>query len=234
MNNVYFHNLNFSETLIALNSLYSYAIENSMRIAVASSNARTLRDFFTIFSYAPVLNYVKMPLHQSEFFSPFKYSDILDLEYYKYYEPKMIGYKNFTIDKKIESVFLPLNKLRYYGKNTSSCFQLNQLMSEIEMNKIINEFGSIDSICVGGIKTKKYFKNRLHHFDDTRRISHTILSCSYYFGIDAEIANLAGTIGIPAKMIFQENDNEEIFAKKIMYDFFYKDSLFFDADFKEF
>jgi hypothetical protein len=44
---------------------------------------------------------------------------------------------------------------------------------------------------------------------------------------------LAGTIGIPAKIIFQEDDNEEIFAKKIMYDFFYKDFSFFDSDFKE-
>ena len=235
MNYVFLHGLNLAEIILSLNALYSYAVDNEIKIKIASTHDVALRELLITFYYFPYLEYGKMKIKTAKSLkNKIKFSDLIDLDYFENYHRKDIGFTDIDFTNKIKDIVLPFNKLKFHGKTYSSCFELNNKnMSMNKMKQIVSKFGKIDSICVGGIRTKNYFEHRLNHFDNIRRISHTMLSCDYYFGIDEGMAGLSGTIGIPAKIIFQEKKNKCMLAKKEMYDFFYLNFSFFDSNFEK-
>ena len=234
MHYVYLYNTNLTEIILALNALYSYAIEQNIRIKVASYRDTLVRELLITFHYYPVLIYGKMKLSTAKKLAyKMRFEDMVGLKYFKLHHRKFIGFTNVNFVSQVKEIILPFNKIVFKGKTNSSCFQLNFKNTNVnKMRKIIGKLGKIDSICVGGRKNKNYFEYRLNHFDNIRKISQTILSCNYFFGVDAGMANLAGTIGIPAKIIFQERKKNIKKCKKEMYDFFYKDFLYYDNNLK--
>lgn len=234
MHYVYLYNTNLTEIILALNALYSYAIEQNIRIKVSSIRDTLIRELLITFHYHPVLIYGKMKLTTAKNLkNKMRFNDIVDLKYFQLHHKKSIGFTDILFLQKVKEIVLPFNKIVFKGKTNSSCFQFDFRNTNInKMKKIVGKFGKIDSVCVGGRKSKNYFEYRLNHFDNIRRISQTILSCNYFFGSDAGMANLAGTIGIPAKIILQEKEPIIKKCKKEMYDFFYKDFLYYDNNLK--
>ncbi len=230
METVYLNGLSMGDIIFSLNALFSYAIQENIKIKVCCSDYRKLSILFYIFHYKPFLCIGNIAINSAKKFGNLKFSSFLNSKYF-IHNDKDIGFSNFTFENNLREVILPFNHVKFIGKVCSSCFQLDPRNESNE--KIVDHFGKLDSVCIGGIKTLPYLKNRLNHFDHLRFVARTILSSSYYFGIDAGVAHLAATLGLPIKIIENELITDKLILKKSLYDFFYKDVELYDRNFEK-
>lgn len=203
---VYLGFMHLGDIITSLNLLYNYAIQYDKKIEFCGQNPDVYKQLFRIFNYGNSL----VPLQ----FCPWKagYNTVFFKDFMPYYYLDICFGISTLKKRKINGFLLPPIRNKKKPLFSYKCFQFlcrsfesRKSFNKRHMELTLQKFGDENSLCIGGITTKKYVQDKDLFVGNIIQLSEKIMESNGFFGIDSGMAHLAGTLGASGDIVIQAN-----------------------------